>query len=161
MNRRNSFLCLAALIAALVAPDGKADDMKMKMPMPMSDTPAHFKPTRATYTTDRRFLVKLVSLPSPIPYEKYFKLRFKVYDGKAPHKELADARVAIEAGMRHGMKHGFAHGMDSAPKLSMEGGAVTVSGMYFHMMGPWVVKLTVNEGDKPSAAYFKLPCCGK
>ncbi len=29
------------------------------------------------------------------------------------------------------------------------------------MMGPWVLKVTVNEGDKPSTAYFKLPCCGK
>jgi hypothetical protein len=159
MNRRIFRFCLSASLAALAAPAAAAGDMKMNMPM--SDAPAHFKVARAVYTTDHRYLVKLVSLPSPIPYEKYFALRFKVYEGKAPHRQLTDARIGIEAGMRHGLKHGFAHGMDSAPKLASENGAVTVSGMYFHMMGPWVVKLTVDERGKPSTAYFKLPCCGK
>ncbi|MGA8006318.1 MAG: hypothetical protein WCA17_09470 [Burkholderiales bacterium] len=152
-------ICLGALLASLAAPVAAAGDMKMNMPMP--DAPAHFKVARAVYTTDHRYLVRLVSLPSPIPYQKYFALRFKVYEGRAPHGHLADARIGIEAGMRHGLKHGFAHGMDSAPKLAQQSGAVTVSGMYFHMMGPWVVKVTVNDGDKPSTAYFKLPCCGK
>jgi hypothetical protein len=132
--------------------------MHMKMAMP--EEPAHFAPTRQAYTENRRFLVKLATLPQPIPYQKYFDLRFVVYDGRNPQKELTDAKLTVEAGMRHGLKHGFAHGMQSTPKLSEKDGEFTLSGMYFHMMGPWVIKLTVEEGGKQGTAYFRLPCCG-
>ncbi|HUJ88322.1 MAG TPA: hypothetical protein VLX30_15845 [Burkholderiales bacterium] len=159
MTRFAIRLFLGAFVAGLAAPAGAAEGMKM--PMPMSDTPAHFKVARAVYTTDHRYLVKLLSLPSPIPYQSYFSVRLAVYQGRAPHRKLDDAKVGIYAGMRHGMKHGFAHGMDSAPKLATEDGVVTVSGMYFHMMGPWVLKVSVDQGGKPSTAYFRLPCCGK
>jgi hypothetical protein len=160
MNRRNRFFFLAFALAALAAsPAVYAGDMNMKMPM--SDKPAHFKPTRSAYTTDHRYLIKLVSLPAPIPYEKYFRVRLSVYDGKPPHKKLRDAKVEVFAGMRHGRKHGFAHGMESAPKLATKDGVVTVSGMYFHMMGPWILKATVKNEGNSSVAYFRLPCCGK
>jgi hypothetical protein len=169
MIRSIGYLCLGVLIATVAPLAAAAAGMNMSSPsvdssgmkMPMSDTPAKFKPTRAAYTTDQRFLVKLVSLPSPIPYEKYFSLGLAVYEGRSPHKKLTDAQVEIAAGMRHGMAHGFAHGMESSPKLAESDGVVTVSGMYFHMMGPWVLKTTVREGGKPSVAYFQLPCCGQ
>ena len=146
-----------ALLAAFAAPAFAAGTMNM----PMSDAPAHFKVVRAVYTTDHRFLVKLLSLPAPIPYQKYFRLRLAVFSARPPHAKLPHARVEIEAGMRHGLKHGFAHGMDSAPRLATRDGVTTVSGMYFHMMGPWVLKATVRAGGEPSTAYFRLPCCGK
>ncbi len=166
-------LCLGILLATLALPlSVTAAGMQMgstaaksdtgTMSMPMSDVPAHFKPTRAAYTTDHRYLVKLLSLPSPIPYQKYFTVRFAVYQGRPPHQRLAQVPVRIFAGMRHGLTHGFAHGMESSPRLVRKDGVVTVSGMYFHMMGPWVLKVTVSgNGNLPSAAYFELPCCGR
>jgi hypothetical protein len=157
MGRSFSFACLAAALLACAAPMAGAAGMDMEM----SGAPAHFAPTRSAYTTDHRYLVKLVSLPDPIPYEKYFSVKLAVYEGHAPHKKLGDAQVQVVAGMRHGMKHGFAHMMESDPKLASAAGEVTVSGMYFHMMGPWIMEVTVNDGGTPSVAAFKLPCCGK
>lgn len=154
-------LPFAARAAGMSMPAAAPNSSGMKMAMPMSDTPAHFKPTRAAYTTDHRFLIKLLSLPSPIPYQQYFTIRLAVYQGHPPHKRLADVPLELFAGMRHGLKHGFAHGMNSSPVMARKKGIITVSGMYFHMMGPWVMKLTVHGGGKPSVAYFRLPCCGK
>ena len=146
-------LCSPALAA------GQMSGHHMKMPM--ADKPAHFKPALSAYTAKHAFLVKLTGLPHPIPYQKYFALRFAVFDGHHPDKRLAGAKLKLFAGMRHGMKHGFAHGMQSAPKISDQGGAITVDGMYFHMMGRWTLKATVSAGGKQDVAYFDLPCCGK
>ena len=129
--------------------------------MAMSDTPVHFKPKLSAYTDNYEFLVKMSGLPSPIPYQKYFTLHFAVYDGQHPDKQLSDAHLTLLAGMRHNLKHGFAHGMQTAPKIGNKAGDLTVEGMYFHMMGKWTLKVTVNEGDKQGAAYFDLPCCDK
>jgi hypothetical protein len=155
-------LLTAAALAALAVPALAADQGETKMPMdmPMSEAPAHFKPTSSAYTEHRQFLVRLLAVPAPIPFEKYFSIRFGVYDGAAPHKQISDATIVIEAGMRHGMKTGFAHGMNSSPKVASENGIVSISGMYFHMMGAWTLKATVKEGDKEDVAYFELPCCG-
>jgi hypothetical protein len=162
MIRSTRFPAIAAMLAALAVPAVAADQDETKMPMnmPMSDAPAHFKPTRSAYTEHHQFLVRLLSVPAPIPYEKYFSIRLGVYDGAVPHKQLSDATIVIEAGMRHGMKTGFAHGMNSSPKVASERGIVSVSGMYFHMMGAWTLKATVTEGGKEDVAYFQLPCCG-
>jgi hypothetical protein len=157
------FLAIAAVLAALGGSAVAADqgDAKMPMNMPTSDAPAHFKPTRSAYTEHHLFLVKLLAVPTPIPYEKYFTIRLGIYDGAAPHKKLSDAAVEIDAGMRHGMKTGFAHGMNSSPKVAANDGVVDVSGMYFHMMGAWTLKATVRQGGKEDVAYLQLPCCGK
>jgi hypothetical protein len=157
-------LTLVAVLAVVTAPLAAADEGTtngMKMNMPMSDAPAHFKPTRSAYTAHHLFLVKLLAVPTPIPYEKYFTIRLGIYDGAAPHKKLSDAAVEIYAGMRHGMKTGFAHGMNSSPKVASDDGIVDVSGMYFHMMGAWTLKATVRQGGKEDVAYLQLPCCGK
>lgn len=127
--------------------------------MPMADAPADMKPTRSAYTADHRFLVKLLSMPEPIPFQKHVTLTFAVYDGANPAEKLTDADLKISAGMRHGMKEGFMHGMASTPSLSAKDGVFTVSGMYFTMMGPWTVEATVIRGGKQSVAYFELPCC--
>ena len=154
--RRIAYLVVAAIVAASAGPAFAQAGMKMPM-----EGPAHFAATRQAYTKNHDFLVKLVTLPQPIPYEGYFDLRFAVYDGHHPAKPLTDADLTILAGMRHGLKHGFAHGMQSSPKVAKSNGEFTVSGMYFHMMGPWVLKMTVSEGGKEGVAYFRLPCCGK
>jgi len=145
----------AATFALFIALPAQA---QMKMDMP--ESPAHFAPTRAVYSSDHAFLIKLVSVPKPIPFEKYFTVKFAVYSGHDPYRPLSDASMKIFAGMRHGLKHGFAHGMESSPKITKKDGVFTVSGMYFHMMGPWVVKMWVSDGTKHDIVYFKLPCCG-
>ena len=132
----------------------------MLMATVMSDTPAHFNPKRSVYTTDHKFLVKLVKVPDPIPYQRYFVLRFAIYDGHDPNQLLQQARMTIFAGMRHGLKHSFAHGMQSSPKLVDQDGAMDVEGMYFHMQGKWTLRVTVTYGNEQGVAYFDLPCCG-
>jgi len=131
------------------------------MNMPMPDKPAHFAATRQAYTTNHAFLVKLISVPNPIPYEKYFRLRLAVYDAGAPAQPIPNPKIAVVAGMRHGMKSGFMHGMESAPKVTVRDGIVTVSGMYFHMMGPWTLQTDVSSRGKRGIAYFDLPCCAQ
>lgn len=151
---------LAASLPAWAQSPMNAAPGGMNMKMNMSDKPVHFAPTRAAYTTNHLFLVKLLAVPRPIPFEKYFHLRFAVYDGKHPSAEIDGAKITIFVGMRHGLKHGFAHGMESTPKIVAAKDAFTVSGMYFHMMGPWVLKATVTKGKERGVAYFDLPCCG-
>ena len=130
----------------------------MKMAMPTAQGSAVAK---EVYSSDRLFLVKVISIPKPIRFEKYFSVQFAIYDGRNPKRLLRDAKVTLFAGMRHGLKHGFAHGMESSPKLSENGGVFTVKGMYFHMMGPWTLKATVRADGKKDVAYLRLPCCGK
>ena len=149
---------LLAVLSAAAAPPALAASGDRNMPRP--DKPAKFEATRQAYTSDRRFLVKLLSVPKPIPYEKYFDLRFAVFDGRDPSKQLPDAQLQISVGMRHGLKQGMAHGMQSAPKVAAKDGAFDVSGMYFHMMGPWTVEAVVREGGEQATAIFQLPCCG-
>ncbi len=157
--RTAAFFAIAAVFAAAIPVCAQTNSMG-GMNMSMPEKPSHVAPTRQAYTTNHDFLVKLVSLPNPIPYEKYFNVRFEVFDGSHPAQRLSNAQVAVFAGMRHGLKHGFAHGMQSSPKVRQKDGVVTVSGMYFHMMGPWVLKTTVRDGSKEGVAYFDLPCCG-
>ncbi len=122
---------------------------------------AHSAPTRSAYTGNHDFLVKMVDVPDPIPYEKHFSVGFAVYDGNHPDMKLTDAHLALSAGMRHGLNHGFAHGMQSSPEIDNQQGALKVNGIYFHMMGKWTLKATVTEKNKEGVAYFDLPCCGK
>ncbi|HUA09971.1 MAG TPA: hypothetical protein VMA98_11965 [Candidatus Acidoferrales bacterium] len=144
---------IAVIMIASIAP-------AMAQTMQMQDmAPATFAPTRQAYTTNHALLVKLLEVPSSIPYEKYFTLRFGVYDPSHPNVLLSTAQLQIYAGMRHGMKTGFAHGMQSSPKVADRNGTFTISGMYFHMNGPWTLKVTVSNGSKQGVAYFQLPCC--
>ena len=158
-HRYIAVISLAALTAALnVAPLRAASQMSMSKSM--SDAPAHFKPKLSAYTTNHDFLVKIISLPHPIPYQKYFSIKFSVYDGHHPNKPLPKARLTMFAGMRHGLKHGFVHGMQSSPKIGDKKGVFPVDGMYFHMMGKWTLKVTVSDNGEKGIAYFNLPCCG-
>lgn len=161
----NVMLLLVALfsLTGFVSPARAAGATKPAsgMEMPVPEESANFAPTRQAYTADHQFLVKLVSMPNPFPFEKYFQLQFAVYDGKNPTRQIKDATLTMFAGMRHGLKHGFAHGMQSLPRVESKNGTFTVSGMYFHMRGPWVLKVTVREGFKEGTAYFRVPCCGR
>ena len=147
---------IALFLVAVTPVSAGAQMSDMKMPMD-----AKSAQTRQAYTTNHEFLVRLVSVPSPIPYEKYFTVKLEVYDGGEPPVKMPDAQVSVVAGMRHGMKTGFAHGMQSAPKVAEKNGVVIVSGMYFHMQGPWTLQTTVKNGSKEGVAYLTLPCCGQ
>jgi hypothetical protein len=125
----------------------------------MSAVPAQSTPTAEAYTADRQFLVRLLSVPKPIPYEKYFSVAVGVYDANNPARRLADVQLGVVAGMTHGLGQGFAHTMQTSPKIAVRDGVATVSGLYFHMMGPWTLEVTVRMRDQESAAYFQLPCC--
>ena len=151
-------LCVAA--AAQSATPAAMPGLKMSgMSMPTQGQPAG--PTRQAYTGKHVFLVKLRSIPRPIPYEKYFTLEFAVYDGRHPTKAFPDAHLTITAGMRHGLKHGFAHGMQSTPRIEAKGSLFTVSGLYFHMAGPWILEVHVERNGQTGTADFTLPCCGQ
>jgi hypothetical protein len=126
---------------------------------PMSAGPAQSTAATEAYTADRQFLVRLLSVPKPIPYEKYFSVTVGVYDANNPARRLSDVQLAVVAGMSHGLAQGFAHTMQSAPKIEARDGVATVSGLYFHMMGSWTMEVTVRMRDEESAAYFQLPCC--
>jgi len=151
-------LFASILVAGAIAP--AAAQMQGQMQgMKMSEAAATFAPTRVAYTTNHELLVKLLAVPKAIPYEQYFTLRFGVYDPSNPNVLLTNAQLQIYAGMRHGMKTGFAHGMQSSPRVVDNAGVFTVSGMYFHMNGPWTLKMTASSGSKEGVAYFQLPCC--
>jgi hypothetical protein len=126
---------------------------------PMSAEPAQSTPTAEAYTADRQFLVRLLSVPKPIPYEKYFSVAVGVYDANNPARRLSDVQLTVVAGMSHGLGQGFAHTMQSSPKIEIHDGVATVSGLYFHMMGSWTMEVMVRMRDEESAAYFQLSCC--
>jgi len=130
------------------------------MSMPMAGQPAGGAATREAYTNHHAFLIKIQSLPDRIPFEKYFSLRLAVYDGRHPGKALADAHLTVTAGMRHGLKVGFAHAMQSSPQIVATDGVFVVSGLYFHMAGPWTLEVDVERNNQRGTAYFTLPCCG-
>ena len=154
-------ISVALTVALMLAVTVPAVAQMSGMNMPMKDKPAHFTMAREAYTTNRAFLVKLVSIPNPIPYEKYFQVRLTVYDGSNPARRIRNPKIGVIAGMRHGMKSGFMHGMDTAPKVSVHDGVATISGMYFHMMGPWTLETDVEGRGKHGVAYFQLPCCAQ
>jgi len=116
-------------------------------------------PAQVAYTTDHKFMIKLLSVPRSIPYERYFNLRLAVYDGNNPKQLVTNAQVKIFAGMRLGLKHGFANGMQSSPRILENKGVFNVSGMYFHMSGPWTLEITVIDGNRKGRASFQLTCC--
>lgn len=116
-------------------------------------------PRQQAYTTNHYFLVRLSSVPSPAPMQKYFSLQLDVYDGSNPQQRLLDPKIQIAAGMTHGMKEGFAHEMPSLPRIELAGGVTTVSGLFFTMAGDWTLRVTVREGGHEGTADFQLPCC--
>lgn len=167
MHRQTAVLIVIASAAMWVASSvccdtsaGSMAGMNQGMPMSAPAQPAA-APTREAYTRNHAFLIRLRSIPHPIPFERYFTLEFAVYDGHHPTKPLTDAHLAITAGMRHGLEHGFAHGMQSTPRVQAKGGSFTVSGMYFHMLGPWTLRVDVERNGQRGSAYFTLPCCGQ
>ncbi len=159
---RNLLIIVIGLfLTAISAPNVFASET---MPAAVHDLPMSKVPTEAiienqAYTTNHLFLIKLLSIANPIPFEQYFDLQFAVLDGKNPTQRISDAKVKIFAGMRHGLKHGFAHGMQSSPQVLANGGVYSVSGMYFHMLGEWTLEITVTKNGQEGSAYFQLPCC--
>jgi hypothetical protein len=126
---------------------------------PISAEPVQSAPAAEAYTTDHQFLVRLLSVPKPIPYEKYFSVALEVYDASNPVRRLSDLQLGVVAGMSHGLEQGFAHTMQASPQVEVRDGVATVSGLYFHMMGAWTMEVTVRRRDEESAAYFQLSCC--
>lgn len=167
MRQQTALSIVAAWTAMCVAtaansgaPASEMAGMKMSgMSMAAEGQPG--EPTRQAYTSNHAFLVKLHSIPRPVPFEKYFAIKLAVYDGRHPTKLLPDAHLSITAGMRHGLKHGFAHGMQSTARVQASGGVYTVSGLYFHMAGPWTLEVNVERAGQKGTAYLTLPCCGQ
>ncbi|MBE0625314.1 MAG: hypothetical protein IH606_10930 [Burkholderiales bacterium] len=137
-----------------------AGDMK-GMNMHMPEGPALLKAKNQAATANHAFLVKVLSLPDPIPFEKHFGARFAVFDGAHTDRRVPDAAVSVTAGMRHGMQSGFAHGMQYSPKIETKEGIVSITGLSFHMMGTWTLKFDIQQGGKTETAYLDLPCCAE
>jgi hypothetical protein len=116
---------------------------------------------REAYSADHQLLVRLLSVPNPIPMEKYFSIRLAIYDGNDPRQQLPDAQVQLTAGMSHGMAQGFAHEMQSTPHIEIQNGVATVSGMFFHMTGVWTLQVTVHAAGHDGTVPFNLPCCAQ
>ena len=131
-------------------------------PYPIRETPAGgVSSPRETYTADHHFLIRLLSVPSPVRLQQYFTVRLAVYDGRDTRRQLSDVQLEVAAGMAHGMAEGFAHGMQSAPQVEMRDGVATVSGLFFHMPGEWTVRVTVHHAGEEGTGSFQLPCCAQ
>jgi hypothetical protein len=131
-------------------------------PYPVHETAAGgVSSGREVYTSDHRFLIRLLSVPSAVRLQQYFAVRFAVYDGHDAQRRLSDVEIEVAAGMAHGMAEGFAHGMQSAPQVEMRDGVATVSGLFFHMSGEWTVRVTVRHAGEAGTASFQLPCCAQ
>lgn len=160
-HRNLLLIAIGLFITAISAPTVFASET---MPatghdLPMSKVPTESDIETQAYTTNHLYLIKLLSIAKPIPFEQYFDLQFSVFDGKNPTNRIPDAKVKIYAGMRHELKHGYAHGMQSTPQVLANAGVYNVSGMYFHMMGEWTLEITVTKDGQEGSAFFQLPCC--
>ncbi len=151
--------CFAAVTHAAATTHAASD--KDAMHMPVAEESANFKPTRQAFTADHRFLVKLLSLPSPIPFEQYFQLRFAIYDGHHPTRQITDATMRIVC------RHAARSGARFRPRHA-DLAAASNPGMAFHRVGNVLShagslggELTVQEGGKQGTAYFRFPCCGR
>ena len=116
-------------------------------------------PAREAYTANHQLLVRLLSVPNPIPMGKYFSLRLAIYDGNDPRQQLPDVQVQVAAGMSHGMAQGFMHEMQSSPHIQIQNGIATVTGMFFHMTGEWTLQVTMHAAGHDGTVFFNLPCC--
>lgn len=118
-------------------------------------------PARQVYTSEHRFLIKLLSAPRAPPLGRYFTVRLAVYDSHDPRRRLTDFRLDVAAGMAHGMAGGFMHGMQSEPHVELRDGVAIVSGLLFSMSGEWTMRITVHQGGEEGTGSFQLPCCAQ
>jgi hypothetical protein len=152
------FMSLAAVASVWAQPNwanSQAGHDAVSMRADADEPPS----ARLAYTEGHRFRIKLLSFPRSIRLQEYFTVRLAVYDGNDPRRRLSVVHVEVAAGMTHGMAEGFAHGMQSAPKVQMRDGVVTVSGLFFHMPGVWTMRVTVHHGQDEGTASFQFPCC--
>lgn len=113
----------------------------------------------ARATDGGTFFVELVPEHRPPPFNDYFTVYVKVYEGADRDRPATDVRIAVDAGMRHGSP-GMAHGMHTAPEVSAQpDGSFRVEGMLFHMRGPWILHVDVSRGGARERATFRLDCC--
>ena len=120
--------------------------------------PAHEALGKAT--DGGTFYVELVPEERNLPFNDYFAVEVKVFEGANRAQPAPDARIAVGAGMRHGSP-GMAHGMNSSPQITAQpDGTFLVEGMLFHMRGPWVLHVDVSRaGSAKERATFRLDCC--
>lgn len=162
MNRFVSPLLVILLAGfATMVPAHAADDSHAHHHHDASEVAATAESLAETlaYSANKAFLVRLQSVPVPIPYQKHFTVKLRVFDGKRISQTIDDATVGVNVGMRHGGRH-FAHGMDSTPKVSFSKGILTVEGMYFTMRGPWTIELDIQHQKVRDVVSLELPCCG-
>lgn len=111
-------------------------------------------------TADHRYRIDLIAAPNPIPLAKYFALQLVVYDARAPGPPLRDVKLEVSAGMTHGAGHEFMHGMESSPMVEKSNDGFVLRGLMFHMQGPWILRLRVQQGALSDTADLTLQCCG-
>ena len=159
---RAVFALAVVLLTAMVIVPARATETSPldRQGMASKEIPVAQIPRREVYTDNHIFLVRLLTIPGQIPFEKYFDVQFAVFDGKTPVQHTQDIEVSVFAGMRHGLRKGFVHGMESSPRVLANEGVFTVSGLFFHMMGPWDLEIHIVKDGREGVASFNLPCCG-
>ncbi|HEY4341763.1 MAG TPA: hypothetical protein VGM97_17600 [Steroidobacteraceae bacterium] len=157
-----TILALLAACAALATGPAWAADKSPGMDMHGMDMPGmkSMPATTRAFTEGHRFRIDLLTVPAPLPLQKYFELQLAVFDGRHPARRLTDASIKVSAGMTHGMGHEFMHGMQSTPLVEAHAGRYIVRGMYLHMQGPWTLRVHVREGGHSGTADLTLQCCG-
>jgi len=111
---------------------------------------------RSTMTDREAFFVSYSPTPDPIPVQQIFEFTVSVYESSDQQNPVTGAALSLNARMP---THG--HGMNTRPEITANGdGTYTIDGMKFHMESepetPWVVELTVDDGEMSDTAKFKV-----
>jgi hypothetical protein len=96
-----TILALLAACAALATGPAWAADKSPGMDMHGMDMPGmkSMPATTRAFTEGHRFRIDLLTVPAPLPLQKYFELQLAVFDGRHPARRLTDASIKVSAGM--------------------------------------------------------------
>lgn len=117
---------------------------------------AEYTSDRQTTTEHGEFFVAYTPDPDPIPVSDLFTMDVTVHESQAQEAAVAGAQLTIEAEMP---THG--HAMNTNPEVTEQSdGTYLIEGMKFHMPSdpenPWVMDLTVENGETTDVAKFKV-----
>ena len=95
--------------------------------------------------------MRVVTDPSPIPFNEPFTVDVDVFDASDPAQRL-DVEAVVDGWMPD---HG--HGMNRYPKVeSRDDGGLRARGMLFHMLGLWELNVDVVHEGLSSRATFEF-----
>ncbi len=96
---------------------------------------------RSTYSVARKFWVRQVPTPDPIPLNASFELELEIRDGTDPERPVTGAQVFVSGWMPDHL-----HGMNRrASTTELGDGRYRIRGMLFHMPGHWQILVDVVE----------------